>query len=268
MKKIIALTLALVLVLGLAACGAKTDDKTITVAASPTPHAEILKAVADVLNEEGWTLKIVEYADYVVPNNVVEDGEMDANYFQHQPYLDTFNAENGTHLVTVAAVHYEPFGIYAGQKAALAELGAGDKIAIPNDGSNRARALLLLEAQGLIKLTEGVGMEATVLDIAENALGLEIYEMEAAQIAGVLDSVAMGVINGNYALAAGLNAGTDALATEDAASISATTYANILVVKEGNEESEKTLALKKALLSEEVKNYINDTYSGAVVPIF
>ena len=268
MKKIIALTLALVLVLGLAACGAKTDDKTITVAASSTPHAEILAVAKEVLAKDGWTLNVTEYADYVVPNNVVEDGEMDANYFQHQPYLDTFNAENGTHLVTVAAIHYEPFGIYAGTKAAIADLGAGDKIAIPNDGSNRARALLLLEAQGLIKLTEGVGMEATVLDIAENALGLEIYEMEAAQIAGVLDSVAMGVINGNYALAAGLNAGTDALATEDAASISATTYANILVVKEGNEKAEKIEALKKALLSAEVKDFINNTYSGAVVPIF
>ena len=268
MKKIIALTLALVLVLGLAACGAKTDDKTITVAASSTPHAEILAVAKDVLAKDGWTLNVTEYADYVVPNNVVEDGEMDANYFQHQPYLDTFNAENGTHLVTVAAIHYEPFGIYAGTKAAIADLGAGDKIAIPNDGSNRARALLLLEAQGLIKLTKGIGMEATVLDIAENALGLEIYEMEAAQIAGVLDSVAMGVINGNYALAAGLNAGTDALATEDAASISATTYANILVVKEGNEKAEKIEALKKALLSQEVKDFINNTYSGAVVPIF
>ena len=157
---------------------------------------------------------------------------------------------------------------YNGETIALADLAAGDKIAIPNDGSNRARALLLLEAQGLIKLTKGVGMEATVLDIAENALGLEIYEMEAAQIAGVLDSVAMGVINGNYALAAGLNAGTDALATEDAASISATTYANILVVKEGNENNAKIEALKKALLSQEVKDFINNTYSGAVVPIF
>ena len=268
MKKIIALTLALVLALGLVACGAKTDNKTITVAASSTPHAEILAVAKEVLAKDGWTLNVTEYADYVVPNNVVEDGEMDANYFQHQPYLDTFNAENGTHLVTVAAVHYEPFGIYAGTKSALSELAAGDKIAVPNDGSNRARALLLLEAQGLIKLTEGIGMEATVLDIAENALGLEIYEMEAAQIAGVLDSVAMGVINGNYALAAGLNAGTDALATEDAASISATTYANILVVKEGNENAEKIQALKKALLSAEVKTFINDNYSGAVVPIF
>ena len=268
MKKIIALTLALVLALGLVACGAKTDDKTITVAASSTPHAEILAVAKEVLAKDGWTLNVTEYADYVVPNNVVEDGEMDANYFQHQPYLDTFNAENGTHLVTVAAIHYEPFGIYAGQKSNIADLGAGDKIAVPNDGSNRARALLLLEAQGLIKLTEGVGMEATVLDIAENALGLEIYEMEAAQIAGVRDSVALAVINGNYALQAGLNAGVDALAVEDAASISATTYANILVVKEGNENNAKIEALKKALLSQEVKDFINNTYSGAVVPIF
>ena len=270
MKKTIAVVLALVLCLGiLAGCGSKkAEDKTITVAASPTPHAEILKVAADVLAKDGYTLKITEYSDYVVPNNVVEDGELDANYFQHQPYLDTFNAENGTHLVSVAAVHYEPFGIYPGTKSAIADLAKGDKIAIPNDGSNRARALLLLEANGVIKLKEGVGMQATVLDIAENALELNIVEMEAAQIAGVRDSVALAVINGNYALNAGLNAGTDAIATEDAASVSAQTYANILVVKEGNENTDKTKALVKALTSQEVKDFINNTYSGAVVPIF
>ena len=268
MKKTIAIILTLVLALSLVACGGKKDDKTITVAASPTPHAEILKVAAEVLAKDGWTLNVVEYADYVVPNNVVEDGEMDANYFQHVPYLNTFNAENGTHLVSVAMIHYEPFGIYAGTKNAVADLAAGDKIAIPNDGSNRARALLLLEQEGIITLKEGVGMEATVLDIAENALGLDIVEMEAAQIAGVRDSVALAVINGNYALLAGLNAGVDALAVEDAESISATTYANILVVKEGNENTEKTQALVKALQSEAVKTYINNTYSGAVVPIF
>ncbi len=268
MKKIIALILTLALCLALAACGGAADEKTITVAASPTPHAEILKVAAEVLSKEGYSLEITEYADYVVPNNVVEDGEIDANYFQHVPYLDTFNAENGTHLVSVAMVHYEPFGIYAGTKSAIADLAQGDQIAIPNDGSNRARALLLLEQEGIITLKEGVGMEATVLDIAQNALELKIVEMEAAQIAGVRDSVALAVINGNYALNAGLNAGTDAIATEDAASISATTYANVLVVKEGNEESEKIQALKMALLSQEVKTYINETYSGAVVPIF
>ncbi len=269
MKKTIAIVLTLVLCLGLlTACGGSKDDKTITIAASPTPHAEILNVAKEELSKNGWTLEITEYADYVVPNNVVEDGEMDANYFQHVPYLDTFNAENGTHLVSVAMVHYEPFGIYAGTKSNIADLADGDKIAIPNDGSNRARGLLLLEQEGIIKLAEGAGMEATVLDIVENPLNVEVFEMEAAQIAGVRDSVALAVINGNYALNAGLNAGTDALAVEDAESISATTYANVLVVKEGNENAEKIQALKNALLSDAVKTYINDTYSGAVVPIF
>ena len=269
MKKTIAIILTLVLALSLAACaGGNADDKTITVAASPTPHAEILKVAAEVLAKDGWTLEIKEYTDYVQPNNVVEDGEIDANYFQHVPYLDTFNADNGTHLVSVAMVHYEPFGIYAGTKSAVADLAEGDKIAIPNDGSNRARALLLLEAEGIIKLKDGIGMDATDLDIVENPLNLDIVQMEAAQIANVRDSVALAVINGNYALQAGLNAGTDALAVEDAESISATTYANVLVVKEGNEENEKIQALIKAVLSQEVKDYINNTYSGAVVPIF
>ena len=269
MKKIIALTLALVLALSLAACGtaAGSADKTITIAASPTPHAEILAVAAEVLAEDGWTLEITEYSDYVVPNNVVDDGEIDANYFQHQPYLDTFNAENGTALVSVAAVHYEPFGIYAGQKSGVEDLEEGDQIAIPNDGSNRARALLLLETEGLIVLNEGVGMEATVLDIAENPLNLEIVEMEAAQIAGVRDSVALAVINGNYALLAGLNVSTDAIASEDPASVSATTYANVLVVKEGNEDAAKIQALVKALQSDAVKTFINETYTGAVVPL-
>ena len=268
MKKTIAIILALILTLSLAACGGAADAKTITVAASPTPHAEILKVAAEVLAKEGWTLDIKEYTDYVQPNLVVDDGELDANYFQHVPYLETFNADNGTKLVSVAMIHYEPFGIYAGTKSAIADLAEGDKIAVPNDGSNRARALLLLEQEGIIKLKEGVGMDATDLDIVENPLNLEIFQMEAAQIANVRDSVALAVINGNYALQAGLNAGTDALAVEDAESISATTYANVLVVKAGNENTEKTQALVNALKSDAVKTYINDTYSGAVVPIF
>ena len=267
MKKVFAIVLCLALILSLGAC-AKKEDKTITVAASPIPHAEILKVAGDVLAKDGWTLKVTEYPDYVVPNTVVEDGEMDANYFQHQPYLDTFNAENKTHLVSVAQIHYEPFGLYAGTKSAVADLADGDKIAIPNDGSNRARALLLLEAQGIIKLAEGVGVQATVLDITEKTVDVEIVEMEAAQIAGVRDSVALVVLNGNFALLAGLNAGTDAIAVEDAASIAVQTYVNILVVKEGNEKTAKTEALKKALLSSEVKDYINSTYKGAVVPLF
>ena len=268
MKKIIAIALVLVMALSLAACGGTADEKTITIAASATPHAEILAVAKEVLAADGWTLEIVEYADYVVPNTVVDDGEMDANYFQHQPYLDTFNAENGTKLVSVAAIHYEPFGIYTGTKDSLDGLEEGDKVAVPNDGSNRARALLLLEAEGLITLKEGVGMEATVLDIVENPISLEIVEMEAAQIAGVRDSVALAVINGNYALLAGLNVSKDAIASEDAASVSTQTYANILVGKEGNETTEKTEALKAALFSDEVKAFINETYSGAVVPIF
>ena len=183
-------------------------------------------------------------------------------------YLKQFNTDNGTHLVSVAMIHYEPFGIYAGTKSAIADLAEGDKIAIPNDGSNRARALFLLEAEGIIKLKEGAGMDATKQQIETYLVDVEIFEMEAAQIANVRDSVALAVINGNYALQAGLNAGTDALAVEDAESISATTYANILVVREGNENSEKIQALVKALLSQEVKDFINETYSGAVVPIF
>ena len=270
MKKITAIILSLVLALGLlAGCGKNgNDDKTIVVAASPTPHAEILEIARQELEKEGYALVIKKFNDYVVPNTATEDGEVDANYFQHQPYLTTFNAEQGTHLVSVASIHYEPFGIYAGTKNAIADLASGDKIAIPNDGSNRARALLLLEAQGIITLKAGVGVEATVLDIESYHVDVDIIEMEAAQIANVRDSVALAVINGNYALAAGLNAGKDAIAIEDAASVAAQTYANILVVKEGNENSEKIQALVKALTSQAVRDYINSTYDGAVVPIF
>ena len=267
MKKVIALVLSLVLCLSLfAGCGKVDDAKVIKVAASPTPHALILKTVADVLAEDGWTLEVIEYADYVIPNNVVEDGEVDANYFQHVPYLDTFNAENGTHLVSVAAIHYEPFAIYPGTKVHLEDLVAGDKIAIPNDGSNRARALMLLEDAGLIKLAEGVGMQATVLDITEYSVDIKIIEMEAAQLANIRDDVAFAVINGNYALHAGLFAGNDGVWVENAEN--ANVYANVLVVKEGNENSEKTKALIAALQSETVKNYLETVYPGSVVPCF
>ena len=268
MKKSIAFILVLVMALGLfAGCAKAEDDKTITIGASPTPHAEILEIAKTELAKDGWTLKITVFNDYVQPNTAVNDGELDANYFQHKPYMDTFNAENGTKLVSVAAIHYEPFGIYPGTKSSLESLAENDQISIPNDGSNRARALLLLEAKGLIKLKEGVGMEATVLDIVENTKNLKIVEMEAAQLPGTRDSVALAVINGNYALGAGLNVGKDALASEDAASVSATTYANILCVKEGNEQTAKTKALIAALSSAAVKEYIEKTYTGAVVPL-
>lgn len=268
MKKVIAIFLCAILTLSLLAGCGKTDDKTITVAASPTPHAEILKVAAKELEKEGYTLNVVEYADYIIPNEVTESGDVDANYFQHAPYLATFNQEKGTHLVPVASIHYEPFGIYAGKSASLEDLPDGGKIAIPNDGTNRARALLLLQEQGLIKLKEEAKLEATSLDIVENVKNLEIVEMEAAQLPKVLDSVDLAVINGNYALGAGLTASEDALATESAESEPALLYANVLVVKDGNQETEKTKALIKALQSDAVRDYINATYDGAVVPIF
>lgn len=266
MKKIIAIALTLLFALSLTACGKKAE--TLKVGASVTPHAEILKVAKDELAKEGITLEIVEFTDYVLPNTSLESGDLDANYFQHKPYLDTFNAEHGTNLVSVAAIHYEPFGIYAGKTASIEALQDGATISVPNDGSNEARALLVLEAQGLIKLKEGVGTTATVLDIAENPKSLNIIEMEAAQLAISLQDVDLAVINGNYALQAGLNAATDALATEDANSAAAQEYANILAVKAGNESDPRIAKLIVALESDAVRDYINNTYKGAVVPLF
>ncbi|MDO4342910.1 MAG: MetQ/NlpA family ABC transporter substrate-binding protein [Eubacteriales bacterium] len=266
MKKIIAIALTLLFALSLTACGKKAE--TLKVGASVTPHAEILKVAKDELAKEGITLEIVEFTDYVLPNTSLESGDLDANYFQHKPYLDTFNAEHGTNLVSVAAIHYEPFGIYAGKTASIEALQDGATISVPNDGSNEARALLVLEAQGLIKLKEGVGTTATVLDIAENPKNLNIIEMEAAQLAISLQDVDLAVINGNYALQAGLNAATDALATEDANSAAAQEYANILAVKAGNESDPRIAKLIAALESDAVRDYINNTYKGAVVPLF
>lgn len=270
MKKIIAITLALVLALSLGV-SALADDDTVTlkVGASPTPHAEILEFAKDILAEQGIELDIVEYTDYVQPNLAVESGDLDANYFQHTPYLNTFNEENDTHLVSVGLVHYEPFGIYPGKTATLEELEDGATIAIPNDGSNETRALLLLQQEGLLTLKEGIdaSSNATKLDIAENPHDFEIVEQEAAQLPLSLKDVDIAVINGNYALDAGLNAGTDALAVEDASGDGAKTYANILCVKEGNEENEAILALLEVLQSDEVAQFIEETYEGAVVAI-
>ncbi len=266
MKKIITIALTQLFALSLTACGKKAE--TLKVGASVTPHAEILKVAKDELAKEGITLEIVEFTDYVLPNTSLESGDLDANYFQHKPYLDTFNAEHGTNLVSVAAIHYEPFGIYAGKTASIEALQDGATISVPNAGSNEARALLVLEAQGLIKLKEGVGTTATVLDIAENPKNLNIIEMEAAQLAISLQDVDLAVINGNYALQAGLNAATDALATEDANSAAAQEYANILAVKAGNESDPRIAKLIVALESDAVRDYINNTYKGAVVPLF
>lgn len=246
-----------------------SEDKTIVVAASPTPHAEILtNAVAPLLEKEGYTLEVKEFADYVLPNNVTEEGEVDANYFQHVPYLESFNEENGTHLVSVTGIHYEPFGLYAGKTASLADLPDGAKVAIPNDTTNEARALLLLEQEGLIKLADGAGVTATPKDVVENPKNLEFVELEAATVPRALADVDIAAINSNYAIEAGLSVANDALAVEDPDGDAAQTYVNVLVVKDGNQNSEKIKALAAALNSDEVRDYINDTFDGAVLPIF
>lgn len=265
-KKTIGILLTAALIAGVfSGCGSKSDDKTIKVGACVTPHAEILNSVKDKLAEEGWDLEVVEYNDYVLPNTALEDGELDANYFQHKPYLDDFNEENGTHIVGVANVHFEPMAIYAGKTASLDDVADGASVAVPNDTTNEARALLLLEAQGLISLNEDAGVQATVLDITDNPHNLEIKELEAAQVAKSIQDVDFAVINGNYAIEAGL---TDPLAVEASDSLAAETYANLIAVKEGNEDSEKTKALVNAVLSDDVRDYINENYEGAVVPVF
>ena len=275
-KRLLSLTLAGILAVGaLTGCGSSSDtDKgettenkgTITVAASETPHSEILEQAKEILKEEGWDLEITVFNDYVQPNNVVESGDFDANYFQHIPYLEDFNKKHGTHLVNAGGIHYEPFGIYPGTKDSLDAIAKGDVIAVPNDTTNEARALLLLQDNGIIKLKDGVGLEATVNDIEENPYEVEIQELEAAQVSRVTGEVAFVVLNGNYALEAGFSVGKDAIAYEKSDSEAAQTYVNVIAVKEGNEDSEKIKALVKALESDEIRDYINETYDGAVIP--
>lgn len=239
---------------------------TITVAASATPHAEILEQAKLILAEQGWDLQVTIFDDYVLPNEVVESEEFDANYFQHIPYLESFNEEKGTHLVNAGGIHYEPFGIYPGTKTDLSTLEEGDVIAVPNDTTNEARALLLLQDNGIITLKEGAGLEATINDIAENPYGIEIQELEAAQVARVVPEVAFVVLNGNYALEAGYSVAKDSIAYEKSDSEAAQTYVNVIAVKEGNEENEGIKALVEVLNSDEIQQYINDTYDGAVIP--
>ncbi len=268
MKKFIAIMLALTLAMSLAACGGSgSDEKTIKIGATPAPHAEILEVVAEILAKDGYTLEIVEFDDYIIPNTSLEEGELDANYFQHITYMNNFNVENGTHLASAAGIHYEPMGLYAGKTASLDALSDGAKIAVPNDATNEARALLLLEQVGLIKLKEGVGINATKDDIVENPKNIEIYETKAELISATLQDVDMAVINGNYAIDAGLKI-ADALAVEAADGAAASAYVNVVAVVEGNENSEKIQALLKALMSDEVKTFIEETYAGAVVPMF
>ena len=280
-KKFLSLILALALSASLTACGSSgttetTDDTdsgdttetdTLKVAASPTPHAEILEQVKPILAEQGIDLVITEYGDYIVPNTAVDEGDEDANYFQHTPYLEQFNAENGTDLVSVGKIHYEPMGIYAGKTASLEELPDGATIAVPNDATNEARALQLLAAQGLIEIDPEAGLNATPNDITSNPKNLEFTELDAAMIPNTIEEFDLNVINSNYALQAGLNPAEDALASEDAASDAAQTYANIVAVKAGHENDPAIVALVDALHSEEIQEFINTTYAGSVLPI-
>ena len=293
-RRLIVLALALCLLLGLTACGGNNtadngtanntttgnnttdntadsgdtaDGKVITVGATPAPHAEILEVAKEVLAEQGYTLDIVEFDDYIMPNDAVEEGELDANYFQHITYMNQFNEDNGYHLVSVGSIHYEPFGLYAGKTASIEELADGAQVAIPNDATNGGRALLLLEQEGLITLKEGAGITATVTDIVDNPKNLEIVELEARLLPDSLKDVDLAVINGNYAIDAGLKI-SDALAIESAEGEAATAYANVLTVKEGHENDEGIQALLAALESDEVRSFIEETYDGAVVPLF
>ena len=277
-KKLIAGLLAAAMLCSLAACGSKTTtesasasanttgSKVIKVGASPAPHAEILAQAKTILAKEGYDLQIVEFTDYVQPNVALTDGDIDANYFQHKPYLDDYNKQNGTDLVSMAAIHYEPLGLYPGKTKAIADLKDGAQIAVPNDTTNEARALLLLQTNGLITLKADAGFTATVNDIEKNDKNLKIVEVEAAQIPRSLQDVDMAVINGNYALSAGLEV-SSAIAKEEKDSDAAKTYANIIAVRKGDETREDLKALVAALQSAEITKYINDTYKGAVVPM-
>lgn len=268
MKKFLAVLLTGAFVAGaFTGCGGKgADDKVIKVAASATPHAELLEQAKPILTEQGYDLQVTVFDDYIQPNEVVEGGDFDANYFQHIPYLDSFNEEKGTHLVNAGGIHYEPFGIYPGTKSDLGAVAEGDSIAVPNDTTNEARALLLLQDNGLITLKEGAGLNATVNDITDNPYNLDIVELEAAQIPRVLPEVSYAVMNGNYALEAGYSVAKDALAYESSDSEAAKTYVNVIAVKEGNENAAKIKALVDALKSDTIKEYINSTYDGAVIP--
>lgn len=252
---------------GAATSSSASSGTVITVGASPSPHAEILKAVEDEIKTAGYELKVVEYNDYVQPNVALSEGDLDANYFQHKPYLDNYNQENGTDLVSAAAIHFEPMGIYTGKSSDIKNVPDGAKIAVPSDATNEARALLLLQDQGVLKLKDGVGLEATKNDIAENPHNVEFVEVEAASVPRTLQDADFGVINGNYALSAGLDT-TATLASEGAGSEAAKTYANIVAVRKGEDQTDKTKALVKALTSDTAKKFIENQYKGSVIPVF
>lgn len=260
---------------GLGACAGGNDqgsgsdeNETLTVGASSTPHAEILNQVEDDLADEGYDLEVEVFDDYVLPNQALADGDLDANFFQHEPYLDNFNEENDTDLVPAAQIHYEPLGLYPGQTDSVDDVENGAEIAIPNDATNGARALLLLEEAGLIKLEDDSDITATIDDIEENPKNLELTELDASQIPRTVEDVDLAVINANYALEAGFDVQDDALAIEGEDSEAAQTYANIVAVRNGDEDAPATEALVEALQSDKVKDYMDEEYQGAVIPLF
>lgn len=289
-KKLLALSMALALTLTAAACGGKTEPAssseavapessqaesseaasgetvTLKVGASPAPHAEILESIKPVLEQEGIQLEIVEFTDYVLPNKALDAGDIDANYFQHLPYLENFNQENGTDLVSAAAIHFEPLGVYPGKAASVDALADGASIAVPNDPTNEARALLLLQKLGVIKLKDGADLESTPLDIVENPKNIKFEEMEAAQLPNVLPDVDLAVINGNYAVSAGI--ADKVLTTEDKESEAAKEFANIIAVRAGDDTRPEIQKLVEALQSEDVAKFINEKYNGTVIPVF
>ncbi|MCY6959122.1 MetQ/NlpA family ABC transporter substrate-binding protein [Clostridium brassicae] len=269
-KKILSIVLTSTLICSLVAltgCGAKKgaevkEKKKIVIGANPTPHAEILQKVKPILEKEGYTLEIKEFTEYTTLNKVLQDGEIDANYFQHIPYLEQFNKENKTDLVYTVKVHIEPMAIYSKKIKDLKELKNGSVIAVPNDPTNEARALKLLEREGIMKFKDG--QLISKLDIKENPKNIEIKELDAAQLPRVLQDVDVAVINTNYAISAGLNPTKDSLAIEDKDS----PYANIIAVKKENKDKEYIKALNKAINSEEIKKYIKEKYNGTVIPAF
>jgi D-methionine transport system substrate-binding protein len=280
MKKKIALLLTAVLTLSVAAgCGSTKSASTgtgskseqsgltkVVIGASPSPHAEILEAAKAALKKKGIDLEIKTYNDYVQPNIAVDQGQIDANYFQHQPYLDDFNEKNNTKVVSVGKIHYEPFGIYAGKSKSLSDISDGAKIAVPNDTTNEARALLLLQDNGIIKLKDGAGLQATKQDVVDNPKNVEIMEVEAAQIPRSIGSVDFACMNGNYAIEAGFKP-SDALVQEKSDSEAAETYGNIIAVSEKNKDAKWAKTLVEVLKSDEIKKFIKDKYDGGVVPL-
>lgn len=276
-KTIISSILAGVLALSLVGCGSTAstgdskaadagDDKVITIGVTPEPHEKIVDAAVPLLEKEGYTVKKTVFNDYVQPNTAVSEGELDANFFQHQPYLDEQNKSKNLGLVSVGKVHLEPMGLYSKTIKSLDELKDGDTIAIPNDATNEARALKLLADNGLIEVPDSETI--TPKDITKNDKNLQFQELEAASVPRALEDVQAAVINGNYAIPAGFSPNKDAIVKENADSKAAAPYANIVVVKEGNENSPKIKALVKALNSQEVKDYINENYDGSVIPVF